>query len=498
MSDRALSQHIHASSLRERWVKGLGAGLLGQAINAASRIVLIPLFLRAWGAEGYGDWLILSSFVAYLSLVELGGQVYIVNLLTHAAARDEVERFREILHTGLALFLIVPFIGLALFMMALYWAPVDRWFNLTTTHGQVIWWVMLLLGLQVAVAIPQGLLTGVYRAIGLLPRGSMFNNAFSFLQLLFVGIGLWFKLSIVAIALLHLLPYLIVTSVTLRDLRKHLPPEMLLPRHVKLGMAAEFLWPSLHFFSIQVSQAISIQGVILIVGWMLGSVQVAIFGATRTLVNVAKQLLGLFSHTAWPDLTRAEAAGELEYLRILGTVVLRTTMLAACGGALVLHMWGLQLVEIWLGDRLQLSQFLIDLFLLVMLASVFWTACGNILMAVNRHHALSRVVLAYSILSVFLAYLFGLRSGLAGVVGGLLAAELLLPFWCVPYLVGRTLPVFRQAFFLREAMLLILLVGAAAWSFWAAMPVILLQVFLLMRGISRLRAYRTGFLKENR
>ena len=36
--------------------------------------LLVPLFLRAWGADGYGGWLTLTAFVSYLGLLDLGGR----------------------------------------------------------------------------------------------------------------------------------------------------------------------------------------------------------------------------------------------------------------------------------------------------------------------------------------------------------------------------------------------------------------------------------------
>ena len=106
--------------MRKRLIQGIGANFLAQIINLASRVLLVPLFLTAWGVKVYGEWLLLSSMVAYLSLTDLGGQLYIVNRLTQAYALGDVPQFRKILHTGLALFLILPlavflgFLGLML------------------------------------------------------------------------------------------------------------------------------------------------------------------------------------------------------------------------------------------------------------------------------------------------------------------------------------------------------------------------------------------------
>ena len=80
--------------MRKRLIQGMGANFLGQIINMASRVLLVPLFLTAWGVEVYGEWLILTSIGAYLFLTDLGGQLYIINRLTQAYALEDVPQFR--------------------------------------------------------------------------------------------------------------------------------------------------------------------------------------------------------------------------------------------------------------------------------------------------------------------------------------------------------------------------------------------------------------------
>src|SRR5215210_4437181 len=93
---------LHPGTLLQRLSKGIGAFSVGQVINLALRVLLPPLFLKAWGADVYGEWLVLSSFVAYLSLTDMGGQMYIFNRLTESYAQGDISLFRRTLHTGLA------------------------------------------------------------------------------------------------------------------------------------------------------------------------------------------------------------------------------------------------------------------------------------------------------------------------------------------------------------------------------------------------------------
>src|SRR5512134_2975736 len=78
-----------------RIVTGLASTSLYQIIAAAQSILLVPLFLRAWGTNGYGDWLTLTALVSYLGLMDLGGQNYIGNLLAFDYTRGEEADFRR-------------------------------------------------------------------------------------------------------------------------------------------------------------------------------------------------------------------------------------------------------------------------------------------------------------------------------------------------------------------------------------------------------------------
>ena len=122
-----------------RLFKGIGANFLGQAINIASKIVLVPLFLLAWGADIYGEWLLLSSMVAYLSLTEMGAHLYIVNRMTQAYAHRDNDQFRKILHTGLALFLIIPVAVFIIFVTVIFFFNPATLLHINqTSHGTVV------------------------------------------------------------------------------------------------------------------------------------------------------------------------------------------------------------------------------------------------------------------------------------------------------------------------------------------------------------------------
>lgn len=454
---------------RDRLVRGFGAGALGQGINAASRLVLTPMYLHAWGAPAYGEWLLLTSLVAYLSLTDIGSQIYIVNQLTKAAVRKNAGLYRKILNTGLALFLAFPAAVVVMFIMFAVLVPPQAYLDISETSRTVAAWVLLLLGMQVAISLPLGLLLGVYRSVGMLARGVMWANATAGLQLVLTAVALWMGAGMIIIAVLQLVPYVLVSALVQGELRRLLKAEeMISVKHADLKLGISFIRPSLHFFSIQLSQSLASQGTVLMVGALLGSVQVVVFSILRTVANVGKQLLGLIANTAWPELTRLDTEREYRKLSHLFRVTLRSSLVGSAIFTIVFHYFGGEVIHLWLGGTITYDQTLMTLFLFYMLQSVFWTVCGNLLMAVDRHHTYSRALMGSSVSTVALAWIGGYQFGLLGVVVGVLVADLALPFWLVPYLLGRQWRDFDAGFFAVELVPIAAATAAAMVTGWLA------------------------------
>ena len=86
-------------TIRGRIGRALGAGAFGQAVTVLVQLASIPLFLRYWGIERYGEWLILSAIPSYLALSDLGFGSAAANEMTMAAGagnRDRVLAWRHL------------------------------------------------------------------------------------------------------------------------------------------------------------------------------------------------------------------------------------------------------------------------------------------------------------------------------------------------------------------------------------------------------------------
>jgi O-antigen/teichoic acid export membrane protein len=424
---------------------------LGQMINIASRILLVPLFLLAWGPGIYGEWLLLSSMVAYLAITDMGGAVYIGNRMTQAYAHRDQELFRKILHTGLALFLAIPLVVLIIFLTVIFFFNPAAFLHISQTSHRTIMLVLALLAFQFVISLPQGILLRVYFAVEMLPRGVMLLNFMQFLSFALVAGGLWLGWGMAPIALLQIIPYGLIAALVLYDLNRKFPQFQILSlKAADFSFGLSFIKPSLHFFLIQVSQAFSIQGIVLVVGMILGPVQVVLFSTMRTMVNLIRSFFEQVSHAAWPEMTRLDAQEDIDKFLVLFRVILRSILVASILFITIFHFFGGYIYHFWLRKTVPFEQPVMDLFLIYMGQFIFWLTCSHPLLATNRHQTLAKVLFISSILTIVLAYLGGRHLGLPGILLGMIVGDVLLPFWFVPYLLRGYQACFSFKFFAME------------------------------------------------
>ena len=448
---------------------GLGSlgVLIGQIINIFGQILVVPLFLWAWGAQLYGEWLVLFAVVAYLSLLDFGMQMYVVNRLNQCYSVKQLNDYTRILHSALTLYLSVAVVAGCLIAIAVYVAPIGQWLNFRLMDHSTVAVVAFLLAAQLIFAIPQGLVTGLYRTFQEFPREAVLGNLRLFSMFGLTALILLIGGGVIHVATIQLIPLVGVIAFVLYDLRKRHP-------EVKIGLAQSdwklaitFLGPGLLFFLIQISNALIIQGSIIVVSVLAGSVYVAVFVIHRTLTNLIRQIVGSLSNALWPELTTLEARGDYSRLRIVHRSFVKMSFAACIFAGIWLHFAGKDILELWTLGRITFDQRLLDTFLLYLVFQAPWLASSYFPLAFNRHKNIAIRYISSAVLGLGLAVVLVQYWGIVGVALGLLIADILVCSWFVPLETCRILGDSVRKFW-ADAVLrgvpVISIVWGVAWS----------------------------------
>src|SRR5260370_11945259 len=87
--------------------------LLNQLVRICEQLLLVPLYLAAWGTEVYKDWVVLYAIMTFLTSCNFGTETYFGNRFIEFVARGDREAFRRELMTAMFCTLAVGFLVLA-------------------------------------------------------------------------------------------------------------------------------------------------------------------------------------------------------------------------------------------------------------------------------------------------------------------------------------------------------------------------------------------------
>ena len=410
-------------SLLSRVGKGAAAILCGQAIIAVGNLALVPLYLERWAPTVYGEWVALTALSGYLATLDFGINMAVTNRLTQAYARRDLEDYASCQHSALAYYLALASGGSFVLGLALWTLPFPAWVGLAETSATEAKWVIWLTGTYSLVAMPAGLISSFYRTTGDLPRSQWMGNIQQVLLLSLVATVLVFGGGMRAVAAWQLLPLLAVTGFIIWDVRRKAPQLAPTVTKAKFQVFLSMLRSSVLFGLLMVSNALTVQGSVLVVSSVLGGMAVAVFVISRTLANLIRQLVGAMNSALWPDLTIMESSGALERLRRIHKLLVAGSSTLCIAIAAALWYEGAEIISAWTLGRIQPDVTLLRLLLVLLVLQTPWLASSVFTASASRHEKLTVSYMASSILGLAVAVLLVKSLGFWAIPSGLIIGE---------------------------------------------------------------------------
>lgn len=416
-------------SVIHRLRHGLGAQGFSQAVNLLIRLTEVPLFLAFWGAERYGEWLMVAAIPAYLAMADGGFAGTTQREMTMRMGAGDRQGALATFQSTWVLLLIVSVVVIAAAALATHLLPLSHWLNLKSMPGETLTAVILLLTAHIIIGFQCGLIYGGYSCEGRYARGTLLI-AVSYL-LDFGGLALAVMLGggPIQAALGFLLGRLCGLLLFLFDLPKVAPWLHFGWGNASRAQVVRLFRPSLASTAFPLGAALNIQGMRLVVGLILGPVAVAVFSSIRTLCRGAMQPIVMVARLIEPEMALAYGAGHHDLLRKLFTRSSQITLWAALPTCVAFWFAGEPLLSLWTRDRIFLDAPLYALLLLASAANSLWFTALMVSYATNRHERMALLSLAANGGLVLLAIIVMPTFGLSGAGAAVLLAELVMAVW---------------------------------------------------------------------
>ena len=371
--------------VRRRLLTGLGANVFGQIIVALVQLVGVPILLHAWGARLYGEWLVLFAIPSFLSMTDLGFSQSAANDMRQKVARGEQSNANAVFQSLCALVYAAAAAGMLTVTALLFLLPIQDWTHLSAIPPNAVRWILLLLSLEILVRLTDGINHAGYRAAG----DYAFHTTIYFITLLCQYASIWAVASLGYGPVLAALAYLMVRCVAtpvvaLVLVRKH-PWLRIGFVDARLPELRRLASPALANLSMPLAQALSIQGMVVVVGAILGPIAVVVFSTLRTLARLALQMVSVVGNAAEPEFAAAFGRHDQRLLRALFVHALRAGLWLAVAAASCLLILGKFVLEHWTHGNIQMDVTLFKYLLASSVASVLWYSSLMLLKAANLH-----------------------------------------------------------------------------------------------------------------
>jgi O-antigen/teichoic acid export membrane protein len=293
--------------------------LLNQMIRICEQILLVPLFLSAWGPDLYKDWILIYAIVAFLTSCNFGTEYYFGNLFLRDVAMRDGRMLDRNLRVGLFCALAISTALLVISFGTMLAFDVTHLLTFASMDRATVYASLAAMIFPVAVLISEQVLHTLYRAHGDFARGECIYAIYLASQIACVVVSLALAQPPWVVALSYLAVPLLFTGGLLLDLKRRYP-------HIRFGLqmpaslaeVREIVQQSSLFFTYPLSLAIVQNAMIVVLGLLkVAATGVVTYTVFRTFTGLTRQAANQFAVGGAIEMARQHVSGEVDACRRL-------------------------------------------------------------------------------------------------------------------------------------------------------------------------------------
>lgn len=394
--------------------------------SAFAPLVTVPFCVRYLGDQLYGEWLVIMSLTAYLSLTNLGIAQTVGNRVAEAMAYKRRDQVATLVATGFWTYVAV---AMGLIATLLLGTPViaHRWLQTAPAARSAFIVYVTLIALAMPWKIYQVTLRGFERVDceQMLDASSTLARTILTVTALIAG----FKLAAITLVngcsslIAGLLAYLIAKRIG----GKTRP----LLTCFSWRCLRSLLHPSAAFLALQAGSTLTLGIDNLVIGAALGGAAVTRYAVSFRLIWMAALIFTVAVNAAMPMITGRYALAQRAVLTRYYPIAMRVGILFATCGAMLLWTAGPRLIELWAGPGVFPGPRVFAMQIALFVILVVTAPSTGILVATTNHYRYAASTIIEGLLNLTLSLMWVRHYGLAGVIGGTIVASLLTTSWYV-------------------------------------------------------------------
>lgn len=404
--------------------------------GVAATFFISPIVVKGLGNTGYGLWVLLSSLVGYLGLLDFGVRGAVTRYVAKFHAEENAEEAGRLTSTALRIFSLMG--GAAIVVTLLLATTVVHHFNITPAEAGTARVVLAVGGLTVAVALVGGVFGGVVVGLQRFDLSGQLEIGIGLIRVVGIYLALRAGFGLIALSLIQLG---VSGGRSLANFwfARRLYPEL----RIRLDAWDPEAFRQIFSFSAYATLILFSSSLILysdsvVIGAFLPIGLITYFAIAGNLVDYTRSIVRGISTTLTPKTSALEASDP----SAVSAVILRATRLATLlilPIAITFELRGARFVSLWMGPPYGLEAGRILRILTVSLAfSAASQVCLSALMGLSKHKEYVPFTVAEALINLGLSMLWVRPFGIAGVALGTMVPSLVSSLVVMPWYARRS------------------------------------------------------------
>jgi O-antigen/teichoic acid export membrane protein len=381
----------------------------GQMVTILSQVLLVRLYLQAWGVQHYGHWLVLTAIPAYLAMSDFGIGYVAANKIGMLGGINDAAGGLRVLQTTWMIQVFLSTVAFAFALVLIY--------CFAGVHGPIYLADRALLSelaLYALMGIPISTLAGPYRFAMKTDRALLWINSGRLAEAIVIGCLLYYRCSMEEVGAGMVVTRFVSAIATYVDGRSICHDLYLGCTKFSWKEARELIIPGGSYMLFPAGNAILLQGLTIVISKALGPTSVVVFTTTRTLCRYIFQAMNMIGNSLWSEFSTLVGAGMHEHANDLRRAGVQITVFCSIVSGAILVILGPLIINIWTSGKVSGLRSTIVLLVLDMVAYSLWFINSVVLNATNSHIKLARRFFISATVFIPCAFLMARIAGING------------------------------------------------------------------------------------
>lgn len=407
------------------------ANIVQKIIRILDQLLLVPFFLRSWGAEYYGEWLTLSIIPSVLAFADLGFGSAVSNTFVLAYASGDKRKAANLNKSGIFVITLSVLLGALLTVTVLLLGNSLHLFEKSQIPASdatlAVTFMMSARLLSFYTQLSEGYFRSARKAAmgSLISSGQYLINIIVGFAILMCGYGIiGYALSQLIVSIVFNFSYYIIGKKQI-DLKNY--KGIIIKKDLR-----EITTKGVGYLMTPVWQSIYFQGGTFVVRLTLGPESVAIFNTVRTVCRSVNQLYSIINASIFPELQYEYGRGNMKLVHQLFRISILSSMFIGFIGVVFLVIFGLDIYNWWTQSILSVPINVWYLFIVGIFFNAIWWTSVVTYRVINQpyHFAIMSTIVAS--ISVGSSYLLSKYYGLEGAVIGAVLYDFIMMLYVLP------------------------------------------------------------------